>query len=555
MPEDSFFDSKKEYDKEMTVKVSTIILHCLAHLKQNEKINEFLTDKYIVKILPEQIGLAYNSYALLVRDDNEEVIKLYEANKKGLVKPVHPAIVFNTAEAYFRDSQYKKAIALFDDFVAEYSHLDKAPHSRLRIALSYDILESPIAKTQELYKSALNRSTNPGIRYEAKLRYISSSVIRKLEHTPKDIEKLIFFDMSPDEKKAMNNELKKLLWQSRLRSFISQKQYKKALTYLSSIPMNSLKPMRRKVFQADGAEIIFGLITDAYSEENFSKVIKLWETYRGKYDSEVASNPHVNFVVASSYLNLGLPNSFDRTVEEFKKLNSYTTRVFPIWIERNKNIKISNILKELVVIKHVKNENWKGADKVIELLDKDDRREINYYYYRGLIDYKLKRFNKAANDFEAMLVSQNDNNKLSMVELSELLKMYVESLHQSGQKARLVKTSKALLADIEKSTNINDSIKGAHERILYLYIENIFSDKEEGFGRVERLSSQFLKEHQNSDYTDRVKYIYGLSMIKNLKVEQGSEILNSLISDKEVPGYLKEMAKTELSAVKLGVDI
>ncbi len=550
-----FFDSKEQYDKEMTIYTSKVILHCLSSLKQNEKINEFLSDKYIKKILPNQIGHAYNSYALLIRGDDTDVIRLYEENKKGLVSPVHPSILFNTAEAYFRESNYKEAVEIYDEFLKHYSYLDKAPHSRLRIALCYEIQEKPLNKVMALYKNALDRSPNPQIRYEAKLRYLGVNLLRKKDLYAEDLEKEIFFEMSPDERKAMTKEMKKLLWLVRLRSYINRKMYKQALTYLTGIPMNALKPLRRKVFQADGAEIIYGLIGEAYNNENYSKAVKLWETFKESYDDRVSVNPHVNFLVASSYLKLGLPKSFDRVLSNFQGLESYATRVYPIWVERNKDIVVTNMLKEIIVLRHIEKEEWHIADKMLDALDAKDRTDINYAYYRGIVDYELKRYAQAANDFEYMLINQNERNRLGMNQLAFLIKRYVESLHKTSQTKRLIKTATALLRDLDKQEIKLDSLVSSKERLHYLLVENLYSLNDADYPKVEKYSSAFLKGYKDSQYKDRVKYLFGLAMIKNLKVEQGSEILNSMISDKDVPGYLKEMAKTELSAIKLGVKI
>ncbi len=550
-----FFESKEEFDKEMTIYSSRVILHCLASLKQNDKINEFLEDKYIKKILPQQIGHSYSSFALLEVGDTEKVIELYESRKKGLVGIIEPAILFNTAEAYFRNSQYEKSITLFDSFVKEYSYLNKAPHARLRIALSYEVLEKPIKKVVKLYKDALDRSPDDQIRYEAKLRYLGVELLRKQELAKTDLEKEIFFEMSPGERKSVSKELKKLLWLVRLRTYINKKQYSKGLTYLSSIPLNSLKPLRRQVFQADGAEIIYGLINEAHAKENFSKAIKLWKTYHDIYDNKVAINPHINFLVADSYLKLGLVKSFDETLENFQGLKSYATRVFPAWIKRNKDIQITNMLKELILIRHLNKKQWDLASTMLEKLNNEDKKEINYSYYRGIVDFEQNKHKQAADSFENMLIDPNAKNQLDMAQLANLITKYVESLHKTSQTERLVKTVKAIIKDLDREEVKLESLKNAKKRIHYLLIENLYASKQENYPQLEENAQSFLNNYKKSEYADRVKYIYGLAMIKNLKVEQGSEVLNSMISDKDVPGYLKEMAKTELSAIKLGVGI
>ncbi|MBL7665768.1 MAG: tetratricopeptide repeat protein [Bacteriovoracaceae bacterium] len=551
-----FIDSKAQFDKEMTVHSSRVILHTLAMLKQNEKINEFLEDQYIVKILPKQIGHAYNSYALLIRNDNAEVISLYEKNKKSLISPVHPSILFNTAEAYFRESKYPQAIELFDTFLKDYSHLaNVSPFARLRIALSYDLTEEKVDKTIMLYRNALDRSTNPKARFEAKLRYLGVRLARKKELTAEDLEQQVFFEAADDEKNVIDRDLKKLLWQVRLRLFINSGEYKKALTYLSSIPLDSFTPLHRKVFEQDGSEIIFGLIKESFEEENYSKAVKLWETYKDKFDNKTTINPQIHYIVANAYTKLGLQNSFERSIESFKTISEVNIKTFPIWVARDKNIKLENMINELVLENMIAKRLWSNAEQFLGKISKGDRSEINFDYFQGVVSYNKKEYANAANNFESYLINQNKNNRLTSDQLGELLSNYIESLGNSNQVDRMLKTADAILKDLASQSLKSQSLLNAQERIMYLSLETMTSQKNTDQAVVEIRAAEFLDKFKTSSYQSRVRYLYGKSLIKNLKVEQGSEILNSLIKDEAVPSYLREMAKTELSGIKLGVQL
>src|SRR5690606_13887433 len=101
-------------------------------------------------------------------------------------------------------------------------------------------------------------STSAEVRYETKLRYVTMRLARKYKPTESDKEIEVFLEQSPDETKALDHNLKKLLWLVRLRLFISTKDYDKALSYLTSIPVDSLKRAERRVFEGDGAEIVYG---------------------------------------------------------------------------------------------------------------------------------------------------------------------------------------------------------------------------------------------------------------------------------------------------------
>src|SRR5690606_8583128 len=127
----------------------------------------------------------------------------------------------------------------------------------------------------------------PEVRYEAKLRYVAMKLARKVKPTEDDKEVEVFLEQSPDESKAFNKDLKKLLWLVSLRLYIATKDYDKALTYLTSIPLDALRPAERRVFEGDGAEVVYGIIQEAYLKEDYAKVVKIWEVYKDKYESKV----------------------------------------------------------------------------------------------------------------------------------------------------------------------------------------------------------------------------------------------------------------------------
>ncbi len=307
-----FVEARGEFDQTIVIQSALTILHSLAELKQVDKIEEFLADKKLASILPPQMGLAYATYAMLAKGETKEIIKRYKSIEKSLVKPIHPAILYNLAESYFRHAEYESAIKVYDEFISSYSYLLHAPFARLRLALAYELMDRPITENLVLYKNAIDRSTSAEVRYEAKLRYVALRLARKFNPTGDDVETEIFLEQSPDETKALTANLKKLLWLVRLRLFIVTKDYDKALAYLTTVPLDSMKPAERRVFEGDGAEIVFGIIQDAYLKEDYAKVVKLWEIYKNKYESKVAKNPYMNFVACDAFIKLGLYKSYDR---------------------------------------------------------------------------------------------------------------------------------------------------------------------------------------------------------------------------------------------------
>ena len=251
-----YVSSRENFDYESSPEAIEMILFCLASLNQTDKVTRLLKDKLIKKLIPLQTMLAYQFYADARLDNTDTIIELYKQHEKKFQAGTHESILFNTAEAYFKNADYKKAIQLFDQFVAQYSYHDYAAHSRLRLALSYDLTGQAEKKVAALYRDTIDRSTNFDISYEAKLRYVGLRSVRKYKQNDLDKEVRVFLNLKNDQKKNINKDLKRLLWLVRLRTYIVDKNYTEGLAYLRSIPFNTIKPVEKRVFQGDGAEII-----------------------------------------------------------------------------------------------------------------------------------------------------------------------------------------------------------------------------------------------------------------------------------------------------------
>jgi tetratricopeptide (TPR) repeat protein len=544
-----FIEARGEFDQTMVIQSALTILHALAELKQVEKIEEFLADKKLASILPPQMGMAYMSFAMLSKGETKDIIRSYQSVEKSLVKPIHPAILYNLAESYFRHADYEKAIKTYDEFTATYSYLLQAPSARLRLALAYELLDRPAAENLILYKNAIDRSTSASVRYEAKLRYVALRIARKLKPTEEDIETEVFLEQSPDESKAMDQNLKKLLWLVRMRLFIAKKQYDEALAYLTTIPLDSLKPSERRVFEGDGAEVVYGIMNEAYLKEDYAKVVKLWEVYKDKYEAKVAKNAYMNFVVCDAFIKLGLYKSYDRALASFKKVQKLEERNFPIWVDRTKTIDLGEMVEELNLIRVVAKKDWPQASDMLASYPVPLRDSINYPFYRGLIYFNQKKHQDAVTEFEKVLIKQNPENQLTPRQTADLLMGYVESLYQLKDQERFKTVVRAL------STDINDSksapILNISERINYLLIETYVGDTTPDWQELENMIKNFKTKFQKSPYTARVSYLYGLSLIKNSKVAEGREVLSGLTNEKDVPSHIKEMCRSELTTLEL----
>ncbi|WPU64925.1 tetratricopeptide repeat protein [Peredibacter starrii] len=544
-----FVEARGEFDQTMVIQSALTILHALSELKQVDKIEEFLSDKKLASILPPQMGMAYTSFALLSKGETKEIIKRYKTVEKSLVKPVHPAILYNLAESYYREAQYESSIKAYDEFLATYSYLLQSPYARLRLALEYELLDRPAAENLVLYKNAIDRSTSAEIRYEAKLRYVAFRLARKLKPTESDKETEVFLEQSPDESKALNPNLKKLLWLVRLRLFIANKEYDKALSYLTSVPLDALKPAERRVFEGDGAEIVYGLIQEAYLKEDYSKVVKIWEVYKDKYETKVAKNLYMNFVVCDAFIKLGLYKSYDRALASFKNVLSEEARTFPIWIDRTKSINLSQMIEELNLIRLVADANWTEAGAKLTSYPVSLRDSLNYPFYQGMIHFNQKNYSEAVVEFEKVLVKQNPQNQLTPRQTADLLMGYVESLYQLRDQDRFKTVVKALSDDIGRSKSA--PILNISERINYLLIESYAGESNPEWKELETMTKTFREKFVKSPYNSRVGYLYGLSLIKNAKVPEGREVLSLLTNDKNVPSHIKEMCRSELATLEL----
>ncbi len=547
-----YVEARGQFDQTLIIQSALTILHSLAELKQPEKIEAFLSEtenKKLQSILPAQMSMAYISFALLMKGETKEIIKRYKLVEKSLMRPVHPAILFNVGESYFRHAEYEASIKAFDEFVSGYSYVREAPHARLRLALAYELLDRPASETLVLYKNAIDRSTDPGVRYEAKLRYVGMRVARKIKPDIDDLETEVFLEQSPDESKVLNNELKKLLWLVRLRLFVASKDYDKALAYLTGIPVDSLKPAERRVFEGDGAEIIFGLIQAAYHEEDYAKTVKIWETYRAKYEQKVASNLYLNFVICDSFLKLGMYKSYDRSLNSFKEVQKAEPRTYPIWVDRTKTTDLGQMIEELNIIRLVGDQKYTEASDKLATLPVSLRDSINYPFYVGLIKFNQKAYSDAVVEFEKVLVRQNPTNILTPRQTADLLMGYVESLYQLKDQERFKTVVKALSDDVSSSKSA--PILNISERINYLLIEAYAGEGSPEWMEIENMTKSFRGKFQKSPYTARIGYLYGLSLIKNSRVQEGRGVLNELTNDKNVPSHIKEMARSELATLEL----
>ncbi len=544
--------SKENFDYEESAKALEVIIHSLAKLGQVKKIKELLADKTVKKILPAQLALSYKIYALLKTNNEKELIRVFEKEKKGIIGKVEASLLFNIAEAYFRKSEYQKSITYFDEFITRFSYLPKTNQARLRIALSYDILDKEIKEVEKLYLNAINKSQDPFVRYEAKIRYVGLLNIRKKEPSKKDKEKRVFLESKFSKHIEIPVEYKKLLWQVRLRLFIVDEKYEKALSYLGALPLNIMRPIEKRVFEGDGGEIIYGIIDQYYQKGEFAKAVKIFETYREDYLSKLAKEPYLNFIISKSYVYLGLYKSFDRSFRNFSKIKETPRRTFPLWVPRHGKIDTDNVLTELQIIKNMRLKNWKKVGRDLSKLKvkKESRQRIKYY--KGVVAFAQKEYHEAISQFEDYLSTNKKNEVIDPIEISSLIGKYLDSLYELKEIDKFQRASSALLSDLKSKEKTNKFLKETLERVSYLSIE-LLSEKNDKKSNllIEPKALRFLERYKKSDYKGRIRFLLGKSLVKNKKEAEGKKILDEIIKDENIPKYIRGMARSELALLRI----
>ncbi len=541
-----YVNSKESFDYEESAYAAEAILHNLAMLNQVDKVSELINEKTIRKIINPGKLLSYEIYVNYRLGDIKKVLTLFETNRKGLAKPIRPEILFNAAESYFRNAQYEKAIALYDEFVTDHSYHTNASHARLRIALAFEVLEKPVEQNIVLYKNAINRSQDALISAEARIRYAALRSVRKIKLSSEDIENRAFLNL--DENVELTKELKNLLWLTRLRSFIVDKKYREALTYLSALPLNSLPKIQRRVFEADGAEIVYGLIQDDYANGHFAEVVKKWNRYKKSYVDKVANDPYMNFIVGKSYLKLALYEGFEKVYADFKSLAKTPIKTFPLWVERHNEVNMTEVLRELDVIKNMKLKNWDLAERGLKVFE--TRNKI--YYYQAIIEFNRNNYKEAVNNFESYLANQDKRSIFDPMELAQMMNMYTDSLYEVGMLSKFQKVAEAILADTTNYAPSSAFMKNMRERLEYLSIE-IEAGKKTAKSSLslEPMIIKFKKNYPESGHTGRVNYLLGMAFAQNKKLPEAKQLFEGILNDQATPDTVKEMVRSELSLMAI----
>ncbi|MCB9092619.1 MAG: hypothetical protein H6621_12760 [Halobacteriovoraceae bacterium] len=526
------------YDEELIYFSSKVILDSLAKLKQLNKIRKFLEEPIVKKFLKDQSGIAYQIYILSLDQKYDEVIALYEEKKKSLEEPIEPSILFNVAESYYQVAEYTMASKLFDRFLVDFSELSYASYARNRLALSYDILDESPEKIDTLYRKAVDFGGGAKARYEAKLRYFGYKYLRNKERISLDPSMIALLNYTEEERKQLDVNLKKLLWLCRLRSFIVEKNFTKAIAYYKSIPLNELTYFDREVFEKDFYESVFGRIKENYDKGKYAEVVKLWEHYKEinlKYQKKDAS---VSYYVGIAYLGLGFTKEFIELLEVFKTRKKSYVKEYPLWVERDTlEITYENIMMKKLAIE----KNWEELENFYKSNVKDKNNiYLKEKYVRSL--FNQKKYSEYINESETILL-QGEYKNLSSEDFETFIFHYVLSLKEKSTK--FVLKTEAILKDpyIKQFSQLSD-------RINYILFEEYAKNKVVNYQKIEKLWVEYKSKFSGSDYYSRVKYIYATSLTEVQQIEKGKTVLREIASDEKTPSYLKKLSQAELKALE-----
>jgi TolA-binding protein len=548
-----YASTRDSFDFEESAIPAEAMLNSLAKLGQVEKLQELSEEKTIKKILPKETLLAYQSFAILRSGNLEALVKLYDKNKVSLAKSPNPVIMYNTAEAYFRLGQYQTAMNMFQAFARDFSHEFVASNATLRVALCSDLLDRNYDDTLELYKKAIDQSIDGSVSYEARIRYVAMRSVRKRNIDERDREVRVFLDQDKNNStNGLDRNLSRLLQQVRLRTLIVDRKYNEALAYLSLIPMTTLSKIDSRVYEGDGAEIIYGIISESFKKSEYSQVIKTWQTYKDKYFDKVALDPYVNFIVGSSYVKIGLYKGFDDIYAAFLKLKDGPARTFPIWVERESTLRSSELLSELVIVKDIKLKNWDLVHKNLAAFTKNMPKYNRVSYYEGIVAFNEKDYAKTITHLENFLSHESTKAIYDPSDVAEMLRAYTDSIYELGQTDKFLKVSEAILNDTNSVGTSSAYIQSVRERIAYFGIEIASGKgKKENFMMLEKKINDFKARNPKSIYLGRVNYLWGQALVLNQKTKEGKEVFTTLMNDKDVSDYIKELAKSELSLLNI----
>lgn len=181
-------------------------------------------------------------------------------------------------------------------------------------------------------------------------------------------------------------------------------------------------------------------------------------------------------------------------------------------------------------------------------MQKNKNSSAKSVFYRAMANFEMKKYKEAEKNFEEFFSVGSNFNSIDGNDLVTSVRNYLESIYKLVKKDKFVEVSSALLKDVSKMGDNEVAVKSLKERVHYLRTEILFSDLDPRAGAE---AQSFLAEYKDSEYINRVRYLYGRHLIKTNKSDEGKKYLTELVNDAKAEAYIKEMAKSELTLLNL----
>tara|TARA_B100000925_G_scaffold289647_1_gene272979 strand:+ start:7748 stop:10318 length:2571 start_codon:yes stop_codon:yes gene_type:complete len=532
--------ARENYYPEVLANSIEFILASLSKKGDLKKIEKLLSDKDVKRFLPKLRVDEFKIYALLEKNQSKRIIKDNENKNIKVVGDLPKSLLFNLAEANFREGNYKVSNKLFDKYISRFSDDLLVSKARLRIALGYELEGRDISLVKRLYKNSMNRSTNVDDRFEAAIRYVGVSYLRsnsKIEYSDAET----FLELPKElEKTSISNNHKKLLWLTRLRSFIVAKKYNLAFNYYQKLPIETLKMGDRKVFYGDFSEIILGKMNDEFNRQSYSSVIATYSLLEDRKNYFVPKRAGHSYIESASYLSLGVEKSSAESLRAARMIDT-DEDIYPNWVTKNV---IKSLRHTLEIVKFelaLKESNFNKASEVLSALK---NKELKNQLSLKMI-FKQRKYKEFVKKAESFIVS-DQNKKLSPEQLSAFVKNYCFSLVMTGK----FKKSKDVLLSSFENDFIKNKDEGNLEYILLNLIEYYsspkFSDKD-----FDSLLTKYDRFFPSGEWRSKVDFITAKKNFSLGNEEEGKRKLEKVINNKNTKEYLKELAKSELALIKI----
>ncbi|MBP9674071.1 MAG: tetratricopeptide repeat protein [Bacteriovoracaceae bacterium] len=530
--QDFYKEAKRNASREDQQESLMYLISSMLKLDKYKEVLTLLSEESIREQIPFQKLLAFEVYAHYQQKDYAWVIENFERYKYTMQKPWETSLLFNTAESYFSLKKYSQALPLWKDFLDSYSTHSFSSVAKLRLALTYEQDEiGQYSLAQEIY-SELSRNSNIKISYEAKLRNVSLQVIRSSHPAFSDD----YLNISTEDKKNLNSDLKELLWLVRLRSFLSKERYESATEYAKVIPFSKISPERRPIFEQDIKSAVLGLAQMYFNQGEFQKIVDLSKTYF--FTDSWLFKHYLLF----SYVKL---NDFEKAHFEQSKLSQFTH-----WHESDRWVEFptsffkaqeSLIPFEIEIRKALGAQDLFSAKKVLLQMKKIAVSSELINYYEALLYFQERNYAQAESFLEKTLNQKDTLKRLSKEDRIQVGIFYSVSLYhqQKYEKFRKVTTPLCLYSHSKHL-----------EELHYLLIENYAQEKKQD-ENFEKIILKYRANFENSRYTSRVTYLLGRSLIESERKKEGAEILTRLVGNTEVPDDVREEANLKLLTLKI----